>query len=703
MDRRTFPSTLIPTGRFPFGFPLPTRRLIGSGFRRGLRPPWWPLLVAALLAALAPLATPVPIHATSFTVNTTADGTDASPGNGVCETAPGNGVCTLRAAIEEANANVFASHDTIHLPGGTYTLSVGSNVPPDGTIDLDIRESLTILGDGAGTTIIDGGSGPTYDRVFEIAPFGGHVPEVTISGVTIQNGATGQGGGAIYNDGATLSISDCTITDNSATYGGGSSYNGNGGGIYNAGGTLTITNCTLSGNQSRGVVVTDVAGGGLYNASGTVEIVDSLISQNQVSTIYGSGAAAQGGGIYNDGGGLVTIADSQLLENSVTAGTGKIVGDGGGIFNQGGTVTLAEGSIVGGNSAGFKGGGIYNEDGTLTFEDGYLGCLANTAYFGGGLFNDGGTVELTRVILCDGRAEPAIGSGMGGGIYNMGGGVVTITQSRLQNNVATGSIGYGGGIFNTSAPSQIHLIDSSISASRATGSSGYGGAILNTSGGSVQIEGSLISYNWVEETGGSAIAGGICNIGSTMSITNSTISGNTAQDSGGGVYNSSATLTMQYVTLSHNTADSDADGGGEGGGIYNASGTVNLQNTIIAANSDASPGTQYADCAGGSLNSQDYNLVEDTTGCTIVGTTAHNITGQSPNLGAVSDNGGPTPTRALLAGSPAINAGLCVAGVSVDQRGLFRPGISDPHCDMGAYEANAGLPAYLPLIVKNGG
>jgi CSLREA domain-containing protein len=702
MDRRIFPSTLIPTGRFPFGFPPPTRRLIGSGFRRGLRPPWWPLLVAALLVALAPLATPVPIHAASFTVNTTADGTDASPGNGVCETAPGNGVCTLRAAIEEANANVFASHDTIHLPGGTYILSVGSNVPPDGTIDLDIRESLTIIGDGAGTTIIDGGSGPTYDRVFEIAPFGGHVPEVAISGVTIQNGATGQGGGAIYNDGATLSISDCTITDNSATYGGGSSYNGNGGAIYNNGGSVTIQGSMLSDNQSRGVVVTAVAGGAIYNTGGgTLQLVDSTLSDNQVSTIFGTDAAAQGGAVYNHNGSTVTAQNSDFLRNSAT-GIGNIVGDGGGIFNQGGTVILTDGSIVGGNSADFKGGGIYNEDGTLTFEDGYLGCLANTAYLGGGLFNDGGTVELTRITLCDGRAEPATGSGMGGGIYNMGDGAVTITQSRLQNNVAIGSIGYGGGIFNTGTSSQIHLIDSSISASRATGSSGYGGAILNTSGGSVQIEGSLISYNWVEETGGSAIAGGICNIGSTMSITNSTISGNTAQDSGGGVYNSSATLTMQYVTLSHNTADSDADGGGEGGGIYNTGGTVNLQNTIIAANSDASPGTQYADCAGG-LNSQDYNLIEDTTGCTIGGTTAHNITGQSPNLGAVSDNGGPTPTRALLTGSPAIDAGLCVASISVDQRGRFRPGIGDSHCDMGAYEANAGLPTYLPLIAKNGG
>jgi CSLREA domain-containing protein len=662
-------------------------------------------LVAVWLALLLPVPGLVPaVQAATFTVTTNADGTDASPGDGVCETAPGNGVCTLRAAIEEANANVFGSHDTIHLPANTYTLSVGSNVPPDGTKDLDIRESLTILGEGAETTIIDGGSGPMYDRVFEIAPFGGHVPEVVISGVTIQNGSTGQGGGGIYNYGCTVMIADSTLSSNWATFGGGMSNNGNGGAIYNNGGSVTIQGSTLVDNQSRGVVVTAVAGGAIYNTGGgTLHLIDSVLSDNQVSTIAGSGAAAQGGAVYNASGGMVTAQNTNFLRNNAT-GIGGIVGDGGGIYNDGGTLTLTEGSILGGNSADFKGGGIHNQAGTLTFDDGYLGCLANTATLGGGLSNDGGTVELTDITLCSGRAEPATGSGMGGGIYNIGGGSVTIQRSRLMSNVAAGSIGYGGGIFNAGNSSQIHLLDSSLSASQASGNSGYGGGIFNTGGGAVHIEGSLISYNWVQETGGSALAGGILNGGSTsvMTVTNSTISGNEAGDSGGGVYNSYATLTMQYVTLSHNTADSDADGTGDGGGIFQSNGTVSLQNTIIAANSDDSPGTQYADCSG-ILNSQDYNLIQATAGCTVGGATAHNVIGRPPNLGPVSGNGGPTATRALLTGSPAINAGLCIAETGVDQRGWLRPGVGDPRCDIGAYEVGAGIPTYLPLMLRDAG
>jgi CSLREA domain-containing protein len=662
-------------------------------------------LVAVWLALLLPVPGLVPVvQAATFTVTTNVDGTDASPGDGVCETAPGNGVCTLRAAIEEANANLFGSHDTIHLPANTYTLSVGSNVPPDGTKDLDIRESLTILGEGAGTTIIDGGSGPMYDRVFEIEPFGGHVPEVAISGVTIQNGSTGQGGGGIYNHGCTLTIIDSTLSGNWATFGGGLSNNGNGGAIYNDGGSVTIQGSTLADNQSRGVVVTAVAGGAIYNTGGgSLYLIDSVLSDNQVSTIAGSGAAAQGGAVYNASGGIVTAQNTNFLGNNAT-GVGDVVGDGGGIFNQGGTLTLTEGSILGGNSADIDGGGIHNQGGTLTFDDGYLGCLANTATSGGGLFNDGGIVELTRITLCSNRAESVTGVGMGGGIYNMGGGSVTIHRSHLMSNVAAGTIGYGGGIFNTGSSSQIRLFDSSLSASQASGTIGWGGGIVNADGGAVQIEGSLISYNWVQKTGGSAHAGGILNFGPTsvMTVTNSTISGNEAADSGGGVANSNATLTMRYVTLSHNTADSDADGSGDGGGIFQSGGTASLQNTIIAANSDDSLATQHADCSG-VLNSQDYNLIQSMAGCTVGGATAHNVIGQPPNLGPLSDNGGPTATRALLTGSPAINAGLCIAETGADQRGWFRPGVGDARCDIGAYEVGAGIPTYLPLILRNAG
>ena len=78
------------------------------------------LLVLLILLAMTHVAS-----SATFTVNTTADANDVSPGNGVCETAPGNGVCTLRAAIQESNAVPGFPPVQINLPSGTYVLTLG--------------------------------------------------------------------------------------------------------------------------------------------------------------------------------------------------------------------------------------------------------------------------------------------------------------------------------------------------------------------------------------------------------------------------------------------------------------------------------------------------------------------------------------------------------------------------------------------------
>src|ERR671914_2500212 len=102
-----------------------------------------------------------------FTVNSTADAVDSSVGDGACRTVAGT--CTLRAAIQEANA--LPGADEIQLPAGTYELGIAARNQNDVTTgDLDITDSLTIEGAGAGSTIVDGNS---LDRVFEVADDGG--------------------------------------------------------------------------------------------------------------------------------------------------------------------------------------------------------------------------------------------------------------------------------------------------------------------------------------------------------------------------------------------------------------------------------------------------------------------------------------------------------------------------------------------------
>jgi hypothetical protein len=181
-------------------------------------------------------------------------------------------------------------------------------------------------------------------------------------------------------------------------------------------------------------------------------------------------------------------------------------------------------------------------------------------------------------------------------------------------------------------------------------------------------------------------------------MVNSTISGNNALGSGGGlVVGSGSSAALFNVTITDNTANADSDITGSGGGIRIAFGTVSFQNTIIAGNlNNAGSGTIHPDCSG-TFDSLDYNLIQDTTGCTINGQTAHNLTGVDPLLGPLQDNGGPTLTHALTAGSPAIDAGDSSGcedqngeELITDQRGFVRPvnGNASPDvvCDIGAYE-----------------
>jgi len=177
--------------------------------------------------------------------------------------------------------------------------------------------------------------------------------------------------------------------------------------------------------------------------------------------------------------------------------------------------------------------------------------------------------------------------------------------------------------------------------------------------------------------------------GSTVTLTNCTLSGNSAFH-GGGVFSyncSTNPVTLTNSTISGNSAS------GDGGGIAVCGWSpVYLTNTIVADNVD--PGGEAPDVlnfaspvGSGAFVSQDYNLIENVTGATFAAQ-AHDITGEDPRLGPLADNGGPTLTHALLSGSPAIDAGN--TDLSVDQRGESRP--FGPADDIGAFEVQSQPP-----------
>jgi hypothetical protein len=299
-----------------------------------------------------------------------------------------------------------------------------------------------------------------------------------------------------------------------------------------------------------------------------------------------------------------------------------------------------------------------------------------------------GLVTITNVTLNEG-----LGSPRGGAIYNHATASLTVAESIFEGNTAPS----GAAIYNSGT---LALVESTITGNLA----GFGGGIYNT--GTLRVSASAIISNTANTrltpTGG--VGGGIYNSGvlggaAALAVTNSTVSGNSATIDGGGVYNIDGTIELNNATVTNNTADSDGNATGKGGGIIRITGdgTVSLRNTIVAGNTaDSAP-----DCSG-IVESQGYNMIQTTAGCTISAGTG-DITGQDPNIGPLRDNGGPTWTHALLGGSPAINAGDpdgCKDHqgnlLTTDQRSFARPW--GGRCDIGAYERSAAL---SPPTIRN--
>lgn len=148
--------------------------------------------------------------------------------------------------------------------------------------------------------------------------------------------------------------------------------------------------------------------------------------------------------------------------------------------------------------------------------------------------------------------------------------------------------GFGGGIVNHSGT--LTLTNSTVRGNTANNS---GGGIYNVNG-TLALTNSTISGNTANITGG-----GVFSSGESMTLTDSTVSGNTASF-GGGIYNGILTMTLTNSTVSGNTAIN------YGGGIYNYGGTLNVRSVTVTQNK--STNASCPDCAGGINNFATANL-----------------------------------------------------------------------------------------------
>jgi hypothetical protein len=313
---------------------------------------------------------------------------------------------------------------------------------------------------------------------------------------------------------------------------------------------------------------------------------------------------------------------------------------GGGIFNTTGTLTVAN-SIFSANNA-VKGGGIYNTGTSNITGSTFTG---NHSVYGGAIQNDGGTITIGNSAFSNNNGS------LGGGLLSSG--TINITTSTLSGN----SAGKVGGIYNVGT---INMNNSTLSGNSASAGSKYGGGVYSDG---------------------------------TLNVANSTFSVNSGEY-GGGIYFYGGTADIRNSTFSGNGAIS-----GFGSGIYTAFGTIPVTfcNTIVANS------TSGSNCLAANPPINGGNNLEDGNSCGW-GTMDKSKSGIDPQLGPLISNGGFTQTFALLADSPAIDAGNNAVCAAVPVNNSSQNGVTRPqgiYCDIGSYEAPVtitGFTVFLPLV-----
>lgn len=306
-----------------------------------------------------------------------------------------NGPGTLRQAVIDAQDGDTIQFDPA-LNGQTILLTTGQ---------LVINKNITINGPGPNLLALSAIFIPKFlFRVLHVTP--AHI--VTIAGLTIRDGnANGTGGGGgIFNDHATLTINNCTITSNHS--------DSQGAGIYNDGSdsnaSLMISNSHISGNSCFSSQNPVVGGGIASTGNAVLTITDSVVDGNVAEfDPQQDFPEGDGGGIYNNGANAaLTIINSTVNNNRVGQDTHPSRGNGGGIWSSG-TATIMD----------------------TTLEQ-------NRAGWGGGISNSGICI-LTGGRVNNNTSNGWSGStffGSGGGIYNHDAGTLTVTNATLSGNSA---------------------------------------------------------------------------------------------------------------------------------------------------------------------------------------------------------------------------------------------------------------------------
>ena len=420
--------------------------------------------------------------------------------------------------------------------------------------------------------------------------------------------------------------------------------------------TLTLTDFGFSDNIAG-------LGGAICNDAGSIML-------NGVDVV--SNTAGQGGGVYNFEGSL-DVRDSTFEQNVVDDG---VDGSGGAITNIRGTLVLAT-STLHANRSDNIGGALYSS-GTATLMNAAVNeNVASGA--GGGIANDG------ELKLFDSQLNLNQTDNLGGGIHTTG----TATLERCEINENKAIFFAGGGISNFGVIT--------VESSTFNGNIGGRGGAISTFANNPSIPSGATLRNSTFSNNRGTQGGAISNFASTLTLLNSTVSGNIASVRGGGVHNINGIVDVRSDTFSGNSAMT-------GGGILNQTivgqpgvpATLTIQSTILQAGEDGGNLLNL----GATVISDGFNLSSDAAGGdgnTFAGGLLNgekDIRNSDSNLGPLQDNGGRTATHALLVPSPAIDSGddsilSPPLSLTTDQRGIGFARRNGFHVDRGAFESGS--------------
>jgi len=411
--------------------------------------------------------------------------------------------------------------------------------------------------------------------------------------------------------------------------------------------TITVKNTNDSGPGSLRDALSVAKDGDTIDATGLAGTILLTTGELQINhNVTLNGAAAENLAVNGN-------ATSRVFENFASNVTIS------GLTITNGLVTEANG-----------GGGILNH-GELALIDSIISSnvVAAINSNGGGINTAGGTLTVTSSVIS------ANWSQNGGGVYGTDGAIVTVLGSTVSGNGA----GCAGGGIDVDA-GQLTVTDSTISGNGVGGrcQGGPGGGIAFSGSGTLTVTNSTISDNGAGGVPWGIGAGMFLAGGGTATVTDSTISGNsTGAGPGGGIYNDTQNnLTIKNATLSGNSAPA----------IFNA-GQATIGDAVL--NAGESGGTIFNDA--GTVISLGYNIASDDGGGVLTGPGDQINT--DPMLGPLQDNGGPTFTHALLAGSPAINAGdpNFAPPPLFDQRGPGFDRVVNGRIDIGSFEVQTQI------------